>query len=80
MLNSLRSFSNLMMHLPGSLMSRVLGQKKSLSRPSEYQCQACDEVKPLTSEYFQAVKNFKYGYSTYCNECDKKVFKKKDEE
>lgn len=61
-------------------MSKIGEQKKLLSHPSEYQCQECKSIKPLTPEFFQAVKGFKYGFSTYCNECDKKVFKKKDEE
>lgn len=79
MQNSQRSFLKLMMQLPGNLMSKIRGQKTSLSFPDEYKCQSCGEVKPLTEDYFQPVRKFKFGFSTYCNDCDKKTFKKNEE-
>lgn len=59
-------------------MLNVKGQKKLLSHPSEYQCQYCKQSKPLSTEYFQSVKGFKYGYSTVCLDCGKP--KQKEEE
>jgi hypothetical protein len=53
-------------------MLKVLGRKTLLSPPSERKCQVCEKVKPLTSEHFHPVKNFAFGYSTYCNKCDEK--------
>ena len=53
-------------------MSKLMGRKTLLSPPGERKCQVCEKVKPLTTEYFQPVKNFASGYSTYCNECDQK--------
>lgn len=79
MQNIPQSFLKLMMQLPGSLMSKIKEQKTSLSHPDEYKCQSCGEIKPITEEYYQPVKKFKFGFSTYCNECDKKVFKKNEE-
>jgi hypothetical protein len=67
------------MHFFGNLMSRVLGRKILLSLPSERKCQVCEKVKPLTPEYFQIVKNFASGYSTYCNKCDQKSRTQKNE-
>lgn len=43
---------------------------KLKSIPSEYTCQHCEQTKSLNENFFQVVKNFKHGYSTYCNECD----------
>jgi len=78
MLNSLQSSLKLMMQLPGNLMSKIKGQKKSLSRPSEYECQFCNQVKPLNADNFEVVKTFKYNYATVCRECGKP--KQKSEE
>lgn len=43
---------------------------KLKSVPSEYTCQYCNQTKPLNEDFFQVVKSFKHGYSTYCKECD----------
>ena len=43
---------------------------KLKSAPSEYTCQYCNQTKPLNEDFFQVVKSFKHGYSTYCKECD----------
>lgn len=60
-------------------MSKLMGRKTLLSPPGERKCQVCEKVKPLTTEYFQPVKNFASGYSTYCNECDQKSRIRKNE-
>lgn len=78
MQNNQQSFLKLMMLLPGNLMLKILGQRTSLSHPNEYKCQSCNQIKPLTKEYYQSVSKFKFGFSTYCNECDKKIFKKNE--
>ena len=63
-------------------MLKLMGRKTLLSPPSERKCQVCEETKPLTTEYFQAVKNFASGYSTYCMNATKNPEhkKKKNEE
>ena len=38
---------------------------------TERTCSKCGETKPLTIEYYQFVKSFKYNFSYYCNECNK---------
>lgn len=78
-LNTLRHFTKSKMHFFGNLISKVLARKILLSHPSERKCQVCEKVKPLTSEYFQPVKNFASGYSTYCNKCDQKSRIQKNE-
>ena len=60
-------------------MLKLMGRKTLLSPPSERKCQVCEETKPLTTEYFQVVKNFASGYSTYCNKCDQKSRLQKNE-
>lgn len=52
------------------MLSKLKGAKTLKSVPDEYKCQCCGETKPLNAEHFQIVKKFKYGYSTYCNECN----------
>ncbi len=34
-------------------------------------CNKCGETKPLTLDYYQPVKSFKYNFSYYCNDCNK---------
>lgn len=79
MLNSLQFFSKLMMQLPGNLMSKLKVQKTSLSRPSEYKCQFCNQIKPLNAENFDIVRSFKYNYATVCKECGKPKQKNEEE-
>jgi hypothetical protein len=55
-------------------------KSKLIQTPSKYTCQYCNVEKELNSENFQKVRNFKYGYSTVCNEChveSKKIKKNK---
>jgi hypothetical protein len=63
-------FLKLMTQFFGNLSSRKRGVKILRSVPDEYKCQHCGETKPLNSDYFQTVRSFKYGFSTYCLECD----------
>jgi len=55
----------------GNLISKLKGQKKSLSAPNKYTCQYCEVEKPLSKDFFQEVRRFKYGYSTVCLDCSK---------
>jgi protein-disulfide isomerase len=55
----------------GKITSKLKVAKTLKSVPNDYTCQYCKKTKPLTEEYFQKVKNFKYGFSTVCNECNK---------
>ena len=55
----------------GKITSKLKGVKKLKSVPGEYECQYCKETKPLTTEHFQKIERFKYGFSTVCNECSK---------
>lgn len=48
----------------------MLKLKKLKPIPSKYICQYCEQTKPLNQDFFQSVRGFKHGYSTYCNECD----------
>ena len=34
-------------------------------------CSNCGETKPLTVDYYQPVKAFRYNFSYYCNTCNK---------
>lgn len=34
-------------------------------------CSKCGETKPLTKDYYQPVKAFKYNFSYYCNDCNR---------
>lgn len=61
-----------MMQFFGKITSKLRGVKTLKYVPSEYKCQLCKESKVLNESNFQRVKNFKYGFSTYCNECDEK--------
>lgn len=66
----------------GNLTSKRKGVKTLLSVPAEYQCQCCNQVKPLNADHFQVIRKFKYGFSTYCNICDietKRLKKQKNE-
>lgn len=75
-------FLKSMMQSFGNLMSKRKGAKTLLSAPAEYQCQCCKQVKPLDSDHFQVIRKFKYGFSTYCNDCDiqtKRLKKQKNE-
>lgn len=67
-----------MMQFFGKIISKLLGQKILLSVPSEYKCQVCENTYPLNIDHFQKVNNFKHGYSTYCNACDKNSAKRKE--
>jgi hypothetical protein len=78
MLNKLQYFLKLKMPFFGSRTLKVKEQGKSSSHRNEYQCQYCKQSKPLSTEYFQSVKGFKYGYSTVCLDCGKP--KQKEEE
>jgi hypothetical protein len=71
MLNTLRHFWTLKEQFFGKVTSKLKGVKTLKSVPSDYTCQYCKVTKPLTEEYFQKVKNFKYGFSTICNECNR---------
>lgn len=51
--------------------------KKKFAIPTEYTCQTCKESLPLTEEFFETVKNFKYGYATTCKKCSVVIIKKK---
>lgn len=44
-----------------------------LKQPDQYICQRCKKTYPLSDKFFQPVKNFKWGFSTYCNDCDKET-------
>ena len=55
----------------GKITSKLKGVKTLKSVPNEYGCQYCEEIKPLNDEHFQKIKNFKHGFSTVCNECNK---------
>jgi hypothetical protein len=59
-------------------MLKFKGQKILKSAPDEYKCQCCGALKSLNVSNFQIVNQFKYGFSTYCNECneDSKKIKK----
>jgi hypothetical protein len=70
MQGKLPHFLKLMMHFFGNLSSKKRGVKILQSAPDEYKCQCCGETKPLNKDHFQTVKSFKYGFSTYCLECD----------
>ena len=37
---------------------------------STRKCSICGEVKPLTTEHFQAIPDFVDKFSFYCNACD----------
>lgn len=63
-------FSKLKMLSFGKIFAFLKIVKTSESIPDEYVCQKCKISKPLNKENFQSVKMFKYGFSTYCNECD----------
>lgn len=71
MLNTLQLFLTWKEQFFGKIILKLRVVKKLKSVPNEYTCQYCRETKPLTDEYFQKVKNFKYGFSTVCNECSK---------
>lgn len=71
MQNTLQLFLTLKERFFGKITLKPKGAKTLKSVPSEYTCQYCKETKPLTEEYFQKVKKFKYGFSTVCNECNK---------
>lgn len=59
-----------MMQSFGNLLLKTRGAKTLRFVPDEYKCQCCGEIKPLNKDHFQIVKTFKYGFSTYCLECD----------
>jgi hypothetical protein len=57
------------------LLTKILKSNLKISngqeRSSKRKCSKCKEEKPLNNEYFQVVRNFKSGFSYYCNVCDK---------
>jgi hypothetical protein len=71
MQNIPQHFLTLSQQFFGKITSKIKDVEKLKYVPSEYKCQYCKETKPLTEEYFQKIKNFKYGFSTVCNECNK---------
>lgn len=71
MQNTLQHFLTLRERFFGKIISKIRDVKTLKSVPNEYICQYCGESKLLTEEYFQKIKNFKYGFSTVCNECNK---------
>jgi protein-disulfide isomerase len=71
MQNILQRFLTLKEQFFGKISSKLKDAKTLKSVPNEYTCQYCKETKPLTEEHFQKVRNFKYGFSTVCNECSK---------
>ena len=71
MQNTLQLFLTWKEQFFGKITSKFKVVKKLKCVPNEYTCQYCKETKPLTDEYFQKVKNFKHGFSTVCNECNK---------
>lgn len=71
MQNILQLFLTLKGRFFGKTTLNLRDVKTLKSAPNEYKCQYCKTTKPLTEEYFQKVKNFKYGFSTVCNECSK---------
>jgi|694.fasta_scaffold34280_12 late competence protein required for DNA uptake (superfamily II DNA/RNA helicase) len=42
---------------------------KNAIKPNTYICQGCHQSKHLNESNFEIVKNFKYGFTTYCREC-----------
>ena len=75
MQNTLRHFLTLKEQFFGKITSKLRGAKTLKFVPSEYQCQRCKQVKPLNEQHFQKVKNFKYSFSTYCNDCNEELKK-----
>ena len=71
MQNTLQHFWTLKEQFFGKITSKLRDAKKLKYVQDEYTCQYCKTTKPLTEEYFQKVKMFKYGFSTVCNECNK---------
>lgn len=71
MQNTLQLFLTWREQFFGKIILKFRAVKKLKYVPNEYTCQYCRETKPLTDEYFQKVKNFKHGFSTVCNECNK---------
>lgn len=51
---------------------------KNAIKPDTYICQGCKQSKQLNSSYFEVVKNFKYGFSTYCKDCTNSMNEQKD--
>lgn len=45
--------------------------KKKALKPDTYICQGCKQSKQLNESHFEVVKNFKYGFGTYCLDCIK---------
>lgn len=52
--------------------------KKNTFKPNTYICQECEVEKILDETNFEIVKNFKYGFSTYCKDCVKIMNRKKE--
>jgi len=71
MLNIQQFFLTLKEQFFGKITLKLKGARTLKSAPNEYKCQYCNQIKPLTEKYFQKVKNFKYGFSTVCNECNR---------
>ena len=71
MQNIVQHFLTLKEQFFGKITSKLKVVRTSKFVPNNYKCQYCKETKPLTEEYFQKVRNFKYGFSTVCNECNK---------
>lgn len=77
MRNIVRHFLILKEQFFGKIISKLKDVKKLKSIPDNYKCQYCKKTKPLDEKYFQKVKNFKYGFSTVCNKCNKPKQKEK---
>ena len=51
---------------------------KNSIKPDTYICQGCEQSKQLNESNFEVVKNFKYGFSTYCLDCIKFMNRQKE--
>ena len=71
--------SSLRLNWAGRLILSLLTKKskqnlKNLNEQknnTERTCSKCGETKPLTLDYYQPAKSFKYNFSYYCNVCNK---------